>query len=361
MKAARYHLADHGYVLQCDDVPAPTCRENQVRVRVAFCGICGSDLARYRQISNPPPNLQNLFGTISFIQGHEFSGVIDQIGSQVVDRWEDASPVIGTRVAVHPLIGCGECAACQAKQWNHCQYPDRSQVIGVHRDGGFAEWVTVPFDHVVRVGDNVSLATAALTEPLAVALHAINVAQIPRLDTSIKIIGDGTIGLLIAHVLKQTGYSVHLIGHHLERLALAQKMGATVTRVVEQTKHSTGESAEYVFQVAGSRQAIELGIEMLTGNGQMVCLGYLDSTSDGLDPISFNSLIRNEKCLRGSFGSSYAEFESALRGLATGQYDLSPLIGDRITLDAITTRGFDALLGNQKPMGKVLVQVGTEI
>lgn len=359
MRAARYHLFDDRYILQNDDVVVPTCGENEVRVRVAFSGICGSDLARYRQISNPPDSLINLFGKTSFIQGHEFSGIIDQIGSRVIEQWEDNSSVIGTRVAIHPLIGCGECDACRNKNWNHCKYPERSQVIGVHRDGGFAEYVTVPFDHVVRVRENVSLDTAALTEPLAVAIHAVNIAQIPNFKIPITIIGDGVLGILIAHVLRQRGHQeICLIGRHAERLELARRIGASTTWEMRQTDSFAPGSVEFIFQVAGSQSAIEKGFELLTINGQMICLGYLHSTSDGIGPVPFNSLIRNEKSMRGSFGSSYAEFESALRGLDSGDYDVSPLIDNKIPLGAIIERGFEVLLQETKPAGKILVQPG---
>jgi (R,R)-butanediol dehydrogenase/meso-butanediol dehydrogenase/diacetyl reductase len=359
MKAARYHQTDKGYLLQCDEIAVPTCGENEVRVRVAFCGICGSDLARYREISQPSDNLKNLFGKISFIQGHEFSGVIDQIGSRVIEQWEDASPVIGTPVAIHPLIGCGACVECRNKNWNRCKYPEISQVIGVHRDGGFAEYVTVPFDHVIPLGERVSLETAALTEPLAVALHSVNVAQIPSVETPVMIIGDGTLGLLIAHILKQRAHQeVCLVGRHTERLALARKMGASVIRDMREVDSLTVRSMKFIFQVAGSQVAVEKGLELLSGNGQMICLGYLHSISDGLGPSAFNDLIRNQKCMRGSFGSSYAEFESALGGLNSGDYDVSPLIGARISLDMIIERGFEELLREPKPAGKVLVRPG---
>lgn len=357
MKAARYHLRDNRYLLQNDDVDVPVCGENQVRVRVAFSGICGSDLARYRQISNPPDSLINLFGKTSFIQGHEFSGIIDQIGARVTEHWEYGNPVIGTRVAIHPLIGCGECDACRNKNWNRCRYPERCQVIGVHRDGGFAEWVTIPFDHIVRIGENVSLDAAALTEPLAVALHAVNVAQIPEAEIPVTIIGDGTLGLLIAHVLKQQGHQeICLIGRHVEQLELARKMGASVTRQMNDANSFAPGSMKFIFQVAGSQSAIEQGLELLAVNGQLICLGYLHSASEGFGPVPFNSLIRNEKSMRGSFGSSYAEFASALHGLNLGEYDVSPLIGNKIPLSAIVERGFEALLQENKTAGKILVR-----
>ena len=357
MKAARYHLTDHGYVLRCDDTAIQSCSESEVRVRVAFCGICGSDLARYRQITTPSDTLKNLFGTISSVQGHEISGVIDQIGSRIGDRWEDGSPVAGTPVAVHPLIGCGECVACSNKEWNRCANPERSQVIGVHRDGGFAEWVNVPFDHVARVGERVALDAAALTEPLAVAIHAVNVAQITDVEKPVMIIGDGTLGLLIAHVLRRRGHHVICLeGRHAERLDLARRMGASFTRDTYQEDSLPGKSMGLVFQVAGSQAAIHQGLELLSVGGQMISLGYLHSMGEGLGLTPFNGLIRNENAIRGSFGSSFAEFAGALRGLNAGDYDVAPLISARIPLDTIDARGFEELMQEPRPTGKILVR-----
>ncbi len=356
MKAARYHLTGSSYVLQCDDTPVPDCRPGEARVRVAFCGICGSDLARYRQIADPPDSLRKLYGGVSFIQGHEFSGVVDQIGPGLPARgYPDLE--IGTRVAVHPLVGCRECAECRRQEWNLCRYPERSQVIGVHRDGGLAEWVTVPADHLVPLGERVTLQAAALTEPLAVALHAVNIAQIPDVELPVTIIGDGTLGLLITLVLKHRGQrEIRLIGRHPGRLELGRRMGA-VLRADGEGRDWSAAPVRYVFQVAGASAALEQGLELLSVTGHMICLGYLDSMSAGIGPIPFNGLIRNQKCIRGSFGSSLAEFARAVRGLDSGEYDVTPLLDTIVSLDRIA-EAFDVLLQDPRPAGKILVAPG---
>jgi threonine dehydrogenase-like Zn-dependent dehydrogenase len=233
-------------------------------------------------------------------------------------------------------------------------------VIGVQRDGGFSEWVCVPFDHAIPAGNTTALDALALTEPLAVAMHAVNVAQIADAETPIVIIGDGTLGLLIAQILKRQGHqNLSLFGHHSERLEIARKMGVHTRQTQPESGPSSSEMAGYAFQVAGSSAAIRLGVEMLAGNGQMICLGYLDATRDSVDPFTINRLIRNEITLRGSFGSSRAEFEGVLCQMAEGHFDLTPLIGAKVSLDDIVERGFDALLGEPRPVGKVLVQPGT--
>ena len=91
MKAARYHLQATGALL-VDDVPEPVPGQHEVRVRVSYSGICGSDLARYRQLSHPPLALRELLGTVSPIAGHEISGVIDQLGPDVPASWDDGKP-----------------------------------------------------------------------------------------------------------------------------------------------------------------------------------------------------------------------------------------------------------------------------
>jgi len=173
------------------------------------------------------------------------------------------------------------------------------------------------------------------------------------------IIGDGPIGLLIAQVLKQRGHQeVRLVGRHAERLELARKMGADVAEDIREIRSPADGWVECVFQVAGSPTAIGKGLELLSGNGQMICLGYLHSMSEGLGPAAFNDLIRSEKRIRGSFGSSHAEFKSALGGLNSGEYDVSPLIGARISLDMLVERGFERLLQEPRPAGKILVRPG---
>jgi (R,R)-butanediol dehydrogenase / meso-butanediol dehydrogenase / diacetyl reductase len=356
VKALRYHLKKAGaYALEIDDLPDPKPSKGEVLVRVAFCGICGSDLARYRQSLNPTRELRELLGEISSVPGHEISGVVDALGPAVPHEWSDHVPVIGTPVAINPLIGCGVCSACRAGSWNQCT-SGQLKLIGLQRNGGFAEAVTVPFDHLIRISPeaNLPLEIAAMAEPLAVALHAVERAGISDRPMRITVIGDGSLGLLICHVLERLGCrEVRIIGRHRSRLALASKLGAQTVRPSGDV--NPAEKSELVFQTAGSLAALKAGLQSLSTNGHMVCLGYVDSAEREMDPAVFNGMIRENQRLSGSFGYRRDSFLQACEGLIAGRFQIAALVARTVSLANARAEGFDAFVRGTRWAGKLLV------
>jgi threonine dehydrogenase-like Zn-dependent dehydrogenase len=359
MKAARYHLGERG-VLQIDEIPEPSLNDGEVLIKVAFCGICGSDLIRYRQLPAPTQSMRDLLGPISPVPGHEISGVIDRVGSGVPEQWQDGTPVVGSRVVAHPLLACGQCPACQQGKWGQCAVPEKVKLIGLHLDGGFAEQVKVPFDHVVQIkNQELSLKLATFTEPTAVAIHAINLLANLDLDLPICVIGDGTIGLLTAYMLESTGYKeVLLVGHHHDRLTIAEKLGVDNRRIASEIDISDLSKFKYVIQAAGSQEALELGINLLSQGGGMICLGYLHETDNGVHPDLFTELIRYEKFLKGSYCYTLGEFSQALDEISQMNIDFSPILSAVVPQDEIVESGFEKLVGADKLPGKVLVSMG---
>ena len=359
MKAARYHLGERGE-LRIDEIPEPSLEDGEVLIKVAFCGICGSDLIRYRQLPAPPQSLRDLLGPISPVPGHEISGVIDQIGSGVPEVWQDGKPVTGSRVVVHPLVGCGKCSSCKDGKWGQCNVPDAIKLVGLHLDGGFADLVKVPFDHVVQIkNQELSLRIATFTEPTAVAIHAINLLDNLDLDQPMCVIGDGTIGLLTAYMLERTGYKeVLLVGHHHDRLAIAEKLGVKNRIVAGELDNLTFSKFKFVIQAAGSQDALELGINLLAQGGGMICLGYLHDTDIGVHPDLFTQLIRYEKFLKGSYCYTLGEFSQALDEISKTDIDFSSILSAVVPQDEIVESGFERMVGPDKLPGKVFVMMG---
>jgi (R,R)-butanediol dehydrogenase / meso-butanediol dehydrogenase / diacetyl reductase len=363
MKAARYHLQEIG-ILQVDEVPEPAPGVYEIRVRVAFSGICGSDLARYRQLSQPPPALRELLGAISPIPGHEFSGVIDQLGPGTPETWEDGTPVLGAHVVVHPQLACGVCPACLSGYWTGCIDTNRIQLMGLHRDGGFTEYVVAPFDHVIPIPtDRLSLQNAALAEPLAVAIHSVNLAidnlaGVPDASAPICVIGDGPIGLLTACWLQYRGYQrVTLVGRHPHRLDTGRRMGVGHIQTDGEASAGRQELYSHLFHTAGAQSALELGISLLAQGGQMITVGYLHESDPGIHAELFFQLIRREKSIKGSCGYTFGELTEAVEALAKGSINGEALISAVIALNEIVEKGFEALISGERTPGKVLVQL----
>src|SRR5881394_460187 len=200
--------------LELADLPAPTPAPDEVLIRVAACGICGSDVHGYDGSSGRriPP----------IVMGHEAAGVIAAVGSAV----ENFSS--GDRVTFDSTVYCGECPNCRRGNVNLC---DHRQVLGVscgdyRRAGAFAEFVAVPARVVHRLPDGLPYAEAAMLEAIAVALHAVSLAQIPG-DATVLVIGAGTIGILILQALHAAGCSrVFVTDVDSVRLDLARQVGA---------------------------------------------------------------------------------------------------------------------------------------
>lgn len=171
----------------------PQCGPEEVIVKVAFAGVCGSDMHILHG--------QNPFVVYPRVSGHEFSGVIVHTGKQV------SGLATGDPVVVDPVISCGHCRPCQNHRSNTCL---NLQVIGVHRDGGFSEYQAVPASNVYKVADHVSLRQAALTEPYSIAANVFERLQ-PCAGDTILIYGAGVIGLTIVQDSPDCGCRLHSV------------------------------------------------------------------------------------------------------------------------------------------------------
>jgi len=233
---------------------------------------------------------------------------------------------------------------------------DQSALIGLQLDGGLAEYVAVPFDHLVplsKSGDE-DMMKAVLAEPLAVALHMLNQSE-PAIDDTVVVIGDGPIGLLLFFLLVRLGYEkTTLIGRHEKKMDIARQ--ANGGRVLAEEDVAEECKARRVFHTAGSQAAFELGFNLLEHGGRMVTIGYLYE-GKGLDPVAFNALIRGEKRLYGCYTYSIGEMREALRLIEDDTIDVTPLIGRVVPLEKCAKDGFDPLTASDPQPGKVLVRV----
>ncbi len=181
--------------LRYEDVNKPVPQPDEVRVQVKAAGICGSDIPRiYKTGAHRHP----------LIPGHEFSGVVESAGGTAGKEW------IGKRVGVFPLIPCRRCGSCKKQKYELCE---AYGYLGSRQDGGFAEYVSVPVSNLIALPDSVSYEAAAMLEPMAVAVHAMQRVSVETGDT-VAVCGLGTIGRLLAMVLQANGVSrLMLIGN----------------------------------------------------------------------------------------------------------------------------------------------------
>jgi (R,R)-butanediol dehydrogenase/meso-butanediol dehydrogenase/diacetyl reductase len=256
MKAAVWYGKEDIRLL---DLPEPVVAPDQVKIKVRWCGICGSDVHEYREgptiISKKPHPLTGRSSPI--ILGHEFSGDVVEVGGHIQRSH------LGDRVTVNCLIYCGACPYCRAGEYNMCL---RLATVGLAWDGAFADYVVVPDYTVLKIPDPVTYEMASFAEPLAVAVRAVNRSRLKVGDTAV-VIGAGPIGLLVLQVAKAAGSSqVFAVETIQVRRELAKQLGAS--EVFDPTGGDVGKEiaerieglrAHVAFECVGSQRRLRYG------------------------------------------------------------------------------------------------------
>jgi len=314
--------------LRVEEVPRPIPAPGEVLVRVAFCGVCGSDIPRVF-----------VKGTYRFplICGHEFAGTVEECGQGVTGYRE------GDRVAVFPLLWCGRCPACERGAFVMCSSYD---YYGSRRDGAFAEFVAVPERNLLKVPEGVSLEAAAMTEPAAVALHALRRAGGSLVGQTAVIFGAGPIGLLAAQWARRMGAEqVILFDVVPEKLHMARRLGfglafdSNACGPVEVVSSLTaGRGAELCIEAAGVPPTLCQAIAVARTGGRVVILG--NPSADVTLPASLISqTMRRELDLLGVWNSTFSpagnndDWHAVLSAVAAGRLELEPIVTHRVPLE----------------------------
>ena len=350
MKAAVWHAREDVRIEEVPNPPSPATGE--VKIRVHWCGICGSDLHEYLAgpilipVNEPDP----LTGKKApVILGHEFSGEIAEVGGGVTGI------EIGDRVTASPLRFCGECFWCRRGETHICE---RRAATGVKADGGFAEYVNVPAYGIHKLPPEISYEEAALTEPLAVGLHAVRKSGI-RPGGDVVIVGAGAIGLAALQAAKALGAGRIMVAEVVKtRKEYAQKLGAwtvldpsEVDVPAEVMKITDGVGADIGFECVGSSKTATLVLDSVRRGGKMIVLGVFEKPAE----INYNSCVFFEKEIIGSIAYNHDDFSSALSFLVDRRLEASSMITGRIGLDHLLDKGFKELIRNKDKHIKILV------
>lgn len=333
-----------------ENVPSPEVTRDHVLVRVGFCGVCGSDIPRVF-----------VKGTYSFptICGHEFAGVVEEIGPGV----DDLAP--GDRVAVFPLLWCGRCVACERGRFVQCLDYD---YLGSRRDGAFAEYVVAPRRNVLPVPANVTLEEAAMTEPASVALHAVRRGGGCGPGETALIFGAGPIGLMVAAWCRALGAGrIILFDIAKEKLELARSLGfehafdSREGNPLEIVRSMTGgEGAHLALDAAGVPATLLGAFEATRRGGRAVLLG--NPSGDVLLPAALLSqLMRREVSLYGTWNSDFSplgnddDWHATLEAMESKTIDLLPLVTHRVPLGR-SLEALEMMRAGKEFFCKVLIQ-----
>ena len=319
MKAVRKIQEGNGN-LTCAQVPEPAVGPGMVKVKVAYCGICGSDMKFYHWTMRPGMNIP-----IPITFGHELSGVVCEVGEGVDDIR------VGDRVVSETAnVICGKCEYCISGDYLLCK---NKKSIGYQTDGAMAQYICLRRPLIHKVPDNVPLKTAALSEPMCVAMRAVyDHARILPGDW-VMVYGPGIIGQLSAQLARLCGARVIMVGTSADgkRLELAKELCAEhvwmadkddIPQLVSQL--TGGRGVDTVLECSGSHIAFNQAITVLRRQGSLVEVA-LFKVGD-LPVGALNSMVNFEIRIQGSYGQRFHNWERAIKLMGSGALALEPLI-----------------------------------
>lgn len=337
MQAAVFHGAEQIEVMQ---VPKPEPQPDEVLMRNAYCGICGSDLEAYHTGMYEP----------GMIIGHEFSGTIEAVGA-AVEGWR-----VGDRVVVNDVIPCGKCKACREGHLDECE---STTLIGLTSNGGFAEYTAITARGLHRLPASVTLRQGALVEPLSVALHGVYKSRVKPGDY-VLVMGAGPIGLLVLQCARLAGAREVMVTEvDPTRARLAQRLGAA--RVLDPRHENVGvefaaatgqRGPDVIYVCTGAPNAFSDAISLARRGGQIFVVGV------SVEPVvaDFLTVAMNELCIEGSFAGR-CEFPAAIDFLAQCRINVDALVSHEIPLDHIVADGFERLSHPGSGAIKILARI----
>ncbi len=333
MKAG-YYVGDYTYEVR--EIPEKLPEKDEVKIRVAWCGLCGTDVHKFQgkngaSVVVPP-----------IILGHECSGIVVAVGPEC----KYFKP--GDRVACDPSYGCGKCKWCQQGFPNFCL-----ERHGVAK--GFSEYVYPPEQNVYPIADTLDLETAAFTEPLSCVIHGLDLIQMES-GKIVAMYGMGAIGSLMLQLIKYSGAAeIIVIEREAEKRELALKLGASVAVTDQEIEILSKEkNIDYVVECIGLKQTMEQAIRIAGKNGKVLLFGL----GDPEEPISFNQFEAYTKEL--SIYTSYLNphtSDRAVRLLESGRLDTKSIISAELSLEEI---GDELNALNYSRKGKVMVYLSKE-
>lgn len=327
-------------------------KDNDVKVKVSWSGICGTDLHEYEigpiliQTDNP----NKLTGEKApLVLGHEFSGVVEEVGSNVKNLKK------GDRVVVNPVVTTGK----------HSPETDRYYDFysaGLHTDGSFAEYMISPAENVVPIPKELPLDKAALVEPLSVAAQAVKEAKVKDGDT-IAVFGCGPIGLFVIVAAKAAG-AKEILAFDLseDRLHKAKEVGATQVLntkdkdAVAYIKETYPEGVDASLEVAGVKPTFDSAISATRPKGNVVVVA-IHARDFEFNPIS---LMTSGVKLSSSLGYEFETFKKSIDILMDKNIDVNPIMTKKVKLDNIVEDGFHSL-SSDLTQAKILVELSGEI
>jgi len=297
--------------VELTDTPMPSPAEGEVLLKIDYVGFCGSDLTTYLG--------KNPLVSYPRIPGHEVAATIVEKGSGVPAGFEK-----GDRDSIVPYTNCGKCASCRRGRFNACEL---NQTMGVQRDGAMREYVTMPYEKILKV-PQLPPQESALIEPLTVGFHAIERAEVAE-DDVVMVLGCGMIGAgaIAGSVLR----NAKVIAVDIDDFKIETALEVGADHVINSAKNNLheelqrildGNAPDVVIEAAGSPATYTEGAEEVAFAGRMVCIGYAK------DDVTFATKlwVQKELDIRGSRNATPEDFSNVITMLESGTFPSSKVI-----------------------------------
>ena len=306
--------------ISCVEMEKPTPKEGEALIKVVAAGICGSDIGAFRGTN----------GLVSYprVIGHELAGIVESIPENNKNGIK-----VGDRVVVDPYLYCGHCYPCSIGRTNCCT---DLKVLGVHVDGGMAEYYCHPADMLIKIPDGMTWEQAAMAEPLTISLHGIHRGGL-KAGEFCAIYGAGPIGLVAGMVAEAYGAHAIVIDLVQERLDFAKKVGIEyvinsgkedpIAKVAEITG---GMMAQQVMECTGANPCVRGCLDLVSNAGRITLTGWPKKETS----LPTDTITRKEIDLRGA-RTSAGEFPEALELIATKKVDMLKLLTKTVKLEEV--------------------------
>ena len=334
MLAAVFHKGDkQGGDIKLEEVDHPYITKNDhVLVEIKACGICGTDL---KILEGGHPANDNT------ILGHEFTGIVRDIGEGVQDL------EIGDKIVADPNEKCGYCTNCRKGLSTLCEYMASGTTFGIFQDGGFAKFCVLPRSTLFKLPENVDLTAAALIEPLSCAVHCHNLADVKESD-NVAIIGAGPMGLIIESVIRM---------HPIKRLICIEiddwrgkkaiELGADyfINPETQDVKNeimrlTDDQGVDVIIDAVGISQTFEMSTKIWAPGARLICFGQDYNAEARIKP---NDIVRYQRKILGSYIGYAADFLDAIELIASKKIDADKLITKVIPLEDLLKTGFNLM------------------
>lgn len=336
MKAAIYQGKEK---IVISDIPKPVPKEGEALVKVKYAGICGSDLEFFKTGLWPGRG----------VLGHEVTGTIAELGSDV-KKWKE-----GDRVSMDSALNCGKCVFCQKGYTNLCR---NGGAIGLGHDGGFAEYLIVPYKNLIPLPDSIPDKYGTIFDQIATDLIGLREANFQIGDTA-AVLGLGTLGQFMLQCLKVAGASkIVVLEKNPHRLEIAERFNpdrALNKLSLHRIRKAYGKEingADCVFECSGVPKLINAALDIVRRGGTIVQIGIWDRPIE-IHPLKY---IMNHNRIQGVIGYLREDLETAVDLVARKLIDPEPIVTKIIPLDDIVEEGFREAINPETKEIKIIVE-----